>query len=176
MQASADVLGSKLAALCRCVRTLPPDEKVVVATSFNRLRGIAAAKLRAEGIPALVLAGSAAEMAATVAHFISEPAHGSRALVLRMVTDCAGLTLTRASHLFLLDPPLLPSVAAQLIGRITRQGQARPCYIYHVVSEGSVDERLIRMRDRLARGDVELFGGTAGGSGPAAAASGAEAD
>lgn len=42
---------------------------------------------------------------------------------------------------------------SQLIGRICRQGQTRVCHVYHLVVAGSVEERMIRMRHRLARGE-----------------------
>jgi hypothetical protein len=82
-----------------------------------------------------------------------------RVLILSLGTDCAGLTLTCASHLFVLDPPLSPAVMSQLVGRICRQGQTRTCHVFHMVVKDSVEERMIAIRARLARG--EASGGAA---------------
>ena len=92
------------------------------------------------------------EVAARLATFKSAPAARCKALVLAVATDCAGLTLTRANHLFLVDPILSPAVSAQLVGRIARQGQTRPCSVYHLVVGGSVEERMLRLRFKLAAG------------------------
>jgi hypothetical protein len=76
-----------------------------------------------------------------------------RVLILSLGSDCAGLTLTAASHLFVLDPPLSPAIMSQLIGRICRQGQTRPCTVFHFVVKDSVEEKMIKVRAKLARGD-----------------------
>ena len=86
-----------------------------------------------------------------------------RVLILSLGSDCAGLTLTAASHLFVLDPPLSPAIMSQLIGRICRQGQTRPCTVFHFVVKDSVEEMMIKVRAKLAKGD------SAGGSAMAAA-------
>lgn len=58
-----------------------------------------------------------------------------------------------ANHLFVMDPVLSPAVTAQLIGRIARMSQTRPCYVYHLAAIGSVEERMIVWRAALARGN-----------------------
>jgi hypothetical protein len=82
----------------------------------------------------------------------SAPASACRVLILAVATDCAGLTLVRANHLYLLDPVLSPAVFAQLVGRIARQGQTRPCFVYSMIVKGSVEEPMLRLRVRLAAG------------------------
>ena len=49
---------------------------------------------------------------------------------------------------------LSPSATSQLVGRICRMSQTRPCFVYHFAVAGSVEERMIRMRDALSRGDA----------------------
>ncbi len=72
--------------------------------------------------------------------------------MLAVATDCAGLTLTCANHIFLLDPVLSPAVMAQLVGRISRQGQTRPCYVYNFVVDDSIEGAILHLRTRLASG------------------------
>lgn len=95
---------------------------------------------------------TADETAAALATFKNAPPDKCRVLVLAVATDCAGLTLTRANHLFLLDPVLSPAVFAQLVGRIARQGQTRPCFVYDMVIAGSVEVGMLRLRAQLAAG------------------------
>lgn len=53
-----------------------------------------------------------------------------------------------------MDPVLSPAVTAQLIGRIARMSQTRPCFVYHLAAMGSVEERMIVWRAALARGSA----------------------
>ena len=96
---------------------------------------------------------SADATAECLAKFKHTPASVCRVLVLAVATDCAGLTLTRANHLFLMDPIISPYVFAQLVGRIARQGQTRPCFVYDLVIGGSVEVGMLRLRARLAAGE-----------------------
>ena len=61
--------GGKLAALIARVRSLPRGEKALIATSFSRLRSLATAVLRREGVRAIALEGSPLEMGSAVARF-----------------------------------------------------------------------------------------------------------
>jgi SNF2 family DNA or RNA helicase len=53
-----------------------------------------------------------------------------------------------------------PAILQQVCGRISRQGQVRPCVIYHVLSEGSIDESLVKLRNKRkgnVREDLSLY-------------------
>ena len=86
-----------------------------------------------------------------------------------------------ANHLFVIDPVLSPAVMAQLVGRFVRQGQQRECVVYHLAVRGSVEERIIAMRERRADGDggagaEEGAGGAGAGAGAGGDANAASAD
>jgi SNF2 family DNA or RNA helicase len=106
--------------------------------------------LNGEGVSAAVLHGSAAQRAEVVKRFISPAAGagGLQVLLLNATADCSGLSLVVANHLFVLDPVMSPATLQQLCGRISRQGQTKPCAIYHVISSGSVDEGLVMIRSK----------------------------
>jgi E3 ubiquitin-protein ligase SHPRH len=89
-------------------------------------------------------------------------------LLLHAGSASAGLTLTHADLVILLEPFLSPGDEAQAANRVHRIGQKRPvrCVTYFVC--GSVEERLLAFRERQA----EFGGGEgdgAGGSGIASA-------
>jgi SNF2 family DNA or RNA helicase len=139
------VYGGKLMCISRRLKTLTPSgDKAIVATTFATLLPLAQAAFRAEGIDAEVLSGPPAQRARAVQNFQTKPR--ARVLLLSIGADCAGLTLTAANHLFVLDPVLSPQVMGQLAGRICRQGQVKPCFVYHMAVAGSVEERIIAMR------------------------------
>jgi SNF2 family DNA or RNA helicase len=54
----------------------------------------------------------------------------------------AGLTLTAANHLILMEPNPNSTVDTQATGRIHRLGQQRPVTIHRVVARGTVEERI----------------------------------
>lgn len=65
-----------------------------------------------------------------------------------------GLTLTGANHLLLLDIDWNPAVDAQSMGRVYRQGQTKPVYIYRLVMINTIEETMLRRqthKDALAQ-------------------------
>ena len=54
-----------------------------------------------------------------------------------------GVTCVGASHMIELGTSWNPSVDDQALGRIHRFGQRRPCYVYRVVAQGSIDELVL---------------------------------
>jgi hypothetical protein len=62
--------------------------------------------------------------------------HGSeapRVLLLPLQLGAAGLNLTEAQHVVIVEPLLAPGVAAQAVGRVDRIGQTRPTTVHHFV-------------------------------------------
>lgn len=78
-----------------------------------------------------------------------------------VVACCAGLTLVRANHVFLLEPALDPAIEQQAIARVHRIGQERPVLVSRLVVENSVEEDVLR----LQRGRQALFEDDPGGGG-----------
>ena len=142
--------------------------KAVVATTFASVLRLARAAFREEGLDAVVLEGSPAARAAAVGDFVRRPS--ARVLLLAIGSDNAGLTLTCASELFVLDPVLSPGVMAQLVGRIVRQGQQRECRVFHLAVQGSVEERIIALRCSRAGAAAGAAGAGAGADAGAGAA------
>ena len=83
------------------------------------------------------------------------------------------------SFLVCADPILSPPTMAQLIGRVARQGQAKPCYVYHMAVCASIEERMVALRAELAAAGagtaLSAAGSTSGGAGAAVAAAAAAA-
>ena len=106
--------------------------------------------------------------ARAVARFREDPE--CRVLLLHAGSAAAGLTLTHADLVILLEPFLSPGDEAQAANRVHRIGQTRAvrCVTYFV--RGTVEERLLAFRTRQA-----AFGGGGDGAGDGMdAADGAE--
>ena len=118
--------------------------------SGPRPRGAATATGGDDGVP--VRPEDAA--ASAVKRFREDPA--CRVLLLHAGTAAAGLTLTHADLVILLEPFLSPGDEAQAANRVHRIGQTRAvrCVTYFV--RGTVEERLLAFRERQAE-----FGGEA---------------
>lgn len=54
----------------------------------------------------------------------------------------AGLNLTGANRLVLLDSHWNPACDAQAMARVWRDGQAKPCVLYRLLTTGTIDEKV----------------------------------
>jgi superfamily II DNA or RNA helicase len=66
-----------------------------------------------------------------------------------------GLNLTEADYCFLLDPWWNPATETQAIDRTHRIGQTRPVMVYRLISEDTIEEKVVA----LARRKAALFAG-----------------
>lgn len=58
-----------------------------------------------------------------------------------------GLNLTQADYVFILDPWWNTAAEEQAISRAHRMGQQNPVFVYRFVSEGTLEERILRIQD-----------------------------
>jgi len=66
-----------------------------------------------------------------------------------------GLNLTCASQCIILDPFWNPFIEAQGIDRIHRIGQSRAVKVHRIVVEGTVEDRILQLQDKV-RGPANL--------------------
>eukprot|EP01043_Picozoa_sp_COSAG02_P028592 COSAG02_NODE_1741_length_11107_cov_3.665425_2_plen_1021_part_00 len=72
-------------------------------------------------------------------------------------SGAAGLTLTMASHAFLMEPMMNFGLEAQAIGRINRIGQQVPPTIERIVVDDTIEQQILRLAEKkrsLQRGGV----------------------
>ena len=73
-----------------------------------------------------------------------------------------GLNLTAADTVILYDPWWNPAVEAQAIDRAHRIGQDKPVFVYKLIAEGTIEERMLALQERkraLAAGVLGQAGG-----------------
>lgn len=58
-----------------------------------------------------------------------------------------GLTLTKADYVFIYDPWWNPAAEQQAIDRAHRIGQDKPVFVYKLVVQGSVEEKILKLQE-----------------------------
>jgi SNF2 family DNA or RNA helicase len=116
------------------------------------------------GITAFTLKGGVSQRTRTLEDFKTTP---KSVLLLSLGDSPSGMNLVNANHCLLVHPMFSDSPGEasrferQAIGRICRQGQTKPCFIYRFVTKGTIEEDLLRLHHRELVPD-ELKSGDAG--------------
>ncbi len=86
---------------------------------------------------------------------------GGRLMLVSLRAGGVGITLHAADYVFLMDPWWNPAVEAQAIDRVHRIGQEKPVFVYRMVTEGTIEARIMDLKqekkdlfDRML-GDLE---------------------
>lgn len=119
--------------------------------------------LRDAGIAFLRLDGSTRDRAAVVREFQTEG--GPPVMLISLKAGGAGLNLTAADHVFLVDPWWNPAVEDQAADRAHRIGQERPVVVHRLVAMETVEERILALQgSKRALAEAALSGTQAAGS------------
>jgi superfamily II DNA or RNA helicase len=146
----------KLAEFREIVRELAIGEnrKVVVFSEYERMTYLAGEELRKLGIGFVSLHGGvpSRQRGRLIARFRDDPA-----CKVFLSTDAGGvgLNLQSASAVVNFEPPWNPARLEQRIGRVHRLGQARPVHVVHMLTTGSIEERVwetMRLKKSLFAG------------------------
>ena len=152
---TATAPGMEHAKLDRLCEMLPPlveaGRQVLVFSQFTALLRLAGEALSAlePPVPWLSLTGDtpAAERGALVARFQA----GERPVLLASLkAGGTGLNLTAADVVIHLDPWWNPAVEEQATARAHRIGQTRTVFVYRLIAEGSIEERMRELQARKA--------------------------
>ena len=81
--------------------------------------------------------------------------------LLSLKAGWVGLNLTAADTVILYDPWWNPAVEAQAIDRAHRIGQEKPVFVYKLIAEGIIEDRMLALQERkrgLAQGLLDEAG------------------
>lgn len=163
---------TKLEAALRRVlrgRAAHPGDKWLVFSAFQDALTMLGKALAANGVQAVHLKGNREAVGKALAAFNGEPEVAVMLMPAR--TAAAGLTLTAANRVILLEPAADPAIPQQAVARVHRVGQVKPVTVYQLLVAETVEEPLWRMQqDRQ-----HLFGGEQGAEEDEAAAAAADA-
>jgi superfamily II DNA or RNA helicase len=137
--------------------------RVLVFSQFTEMLGLVEAELRELGVAHLSLTGATAvaERGAVVAQFQAQQVP---VLLLSLKAGGVGLNLTAADTVIHLDPWWNPAVEQQATDRAHRIGQGQPVFVYKIVVEGSIEERMLALQARKAALAEGVLGSDAAGA------------
>jgi SNF2 family DNA or RNA helicase len=120
---------------------LEEKRKVVVFSEYERMTHLAGEELRKLGIGFVSLHGGvpARQRGALMEKFRNDP---ECRVFLSTDAGGVGLNLQAASAVVNFEPPWNPARLEQRIGRVHRLGQSRPVHVIHMLTSGSIEERV----------------------------------
>lgn len=159
--APGSVPSSKLDALLEHLTGVAAEgHRALVFSQFTSYLKLVAARLEAEGIPFVYLDGTTTKRAEVIASFKEGTAP---VFLISLKAGGFGLNLTEADYVFLLDPWWNPASEEQAIDRTHRIGQERRVMVYRMIAEGTIEEKVMALKERKAKlfdaviDDDELF-------------------
>jgi SNF2 family DNA or RNA helicase len=121
--------------------------RVLVFSQFTELLDLVAEQLQMLSLPYLRLTGKTPpkERGSVVQRFQAQEAP---VLLLSLKAGGIGLNLTAADTVIHLDPWWNPAVEEQATARAHRIGQDQPVFVYKLVVQGSIEERMLELQAR----------------------------
>ncbi|MET1044045.1 MAG: DEAD/DEAH box helicase [Microbacteriaceae bacterium] len=145
----SEVPSSKLDALFEQLEdVLAEGHRALIFSQFTSFLGKAAARFEAQGIPFAYLDGSTTRRADVINGFKDGAAP---VFLISLKAGGFGLNLTEADYVFLLDPWWNPASEAQAVDRTHRIGQTQNVMVYRMVATGTIEEKVMALKERKAR-------------------------
>jgi SNF2 family DNA or RNA helicase len=146
---------------------LPPlieeGRQILLFSQFTSMLDLIKPALAEAGIDFVELRGDTKDRAGPVACF----QNGKVPLFLiSLKAGGTGLNLTAADTVIHYDPWWNPAVEDQATDRAHRIGQDKPVFVYKLVAQGTVEERMLELQQRkkaLAAGIYDSAGGSGAG-------------
>ncbi len=131
--------------------------KAIVFSSFTRLLDLVRTRLETERVPYLTLDGKTKRRGELVEQFQTAPQ--GTVFLISIKAGGAGLNLTAADYVFLLDPWWNPAVEAQAVDRAHRIGRTRPVNVYRVLTENTIEARVVDLQAKKSELAEEVLSG-----------------
>jgi SNF2 family DNA or RNA helicase len=144
LRGAAPVASAKLEWLLSAVpEMLAAGRRILVFSQFTSMLTLIAAALDERGLAYEMLTGATRDRSRRVDAFQS----GAVALfLLSLKAGGTGLNLTAADTVIHYDPWWNPAVELQATDRAHRIGQDKPIFIYKLIAEASVEEKIVRLQ------------------------------
>ncbi|KAK0546066.1 helicase [Tilletia horrida] len=162
-------LSGKLTALMKILKQVydKTSDKVVLVSNFTTTLDILEGVLRKERYSFCRLDGKTKQKDRMdiVNDFNRQSASKCFVFLLSAKSGGVGLNLIGANRLILLDSDWNPSSDRQAMARIHRDGQKKPCFIYRMLTSGTMDEKIfLRQLSKIGLSDslMQDGGATAG--------------
>ncbi len=128
------------------VNAADDGHRSLVFSQWTSLLDLIEPALREAGLTFSRLDGSTPDRGEVTSRFQSPG--GPQVLLMSLKAGGTGLTLTAADHVFLVDPWWNPQTEAQAADRAHRIGQDKPVFVYRLVSQGTVEEKILSLQEK----------------------------
>lgn len=134
--------GKLMVLLEKLIEVLGTGHKVVIFSQFvrflERVRGMIETSF--PDLPIFELTGSTRNREKPVVGF--QNCTETAAMIVSLKAASVGITLHSADYVFLLDPWWNPAVESQAIDRVHRIGQKNTVFVYKLIAEGTIEEKI----------------------------------
>jgi len=145
----AAVPSSKLDALFEQLDdVLAEGHRALIFSQFTSFLGKAAERFEALGVEYAYLDGSTRRRASVIEKFKSGTAP---VFLISLKAGGFGLNLTEADYVFMLDPWWNPATESQAVDRTHRIGQDKNVMVYRLVATGTIEEKVMALKEQKAR-------------------------
>ena len=119
--------------------------RVLLFSQFTTMLGLIEAEVKQRGIAYTKLTGQTRKRDAAIECFRSGQAN---LFLISLKAGGVGLNLTEADTVIHYDPWWNPAVEHQATDRAHRIGQDKPVFVYKLVAEGTVEEKILALQER----------------------------
>jgi superfamily II DNA or RNA helicase len=127
------------------VEVADEGHRALVFSQWTSLLDRVEPRLREADLDWVRLDGSTRDRQQVVQRFQADD--GPPVFLISLKAGGTGLNLTAADHVFHLDPWWNPAAEQQATDRAHRIGQTRPVFVWKLVSEGTVEERILDLQE-----------------------------
>ena len=158
--AGTQVPSAKLQWLAEALPELVAEgRRILLFSQFTSMLRLIEARVRELAIPYCLLTGKTRERAAQVERFQS---HGAPLFLISLKAGGTALNLTAADAVIHYDPWWNPAAEAQATDRAHRIGQSKPVFVYKLIAQGTVEERMLELQERKRTLAAGLYAGASG--------------
>lgn len=137
---------AKLEALIQLVNTsISEGRSIIIFSQFTTMLALIERALQKQRHSYTVLTGETADRSTPIQIF----QEGDVPIILMSLkAGGVGLNLTRADTVILYDPWWNPAVEEQAISRAHRMGQKSSVFVYRLIVQGTVEDRILQLQDK----------------------------
>ena len=130
--------------------------KILIFSQFTTMLGLIGAELNKHKIEYSKLTGQTRKREAAIDHFQEGSA---KVFLISLKAGGTGLNLTAADTVIHYDPWWNPAVEQQATDRAYRIGQDKPVFVYKLLTEETVEEKILKLQERKQALADSVYGG-----------------
>ncbi len=129
--------------------------RILLFSQFTTMLGLIEKEISRVGIPYTKLTGQTRKRDEAIERFRSGEVN---LFLISLKAGGVGLNLTEADTVIHYDPWWNPAVETQATDRAHRIGQDKPVFVYKLITEGTVEEKILALQDKKRRLAESMYG------------------